>query len=343
MNKVSQHMLVKTIALSSLMLLASCSDHKKIANDLSDYNARLQSYTGISIAPTPNINNLEAPDKQLLKIDIERISINLRELYAFNGCSLNQLVAQRNTALGKMQLPSSRFAYESKLIDELLACQQNLKDDDEKSELREKLATWTTLKQQQLPLAWANLMTQSSETVMHFSGGSGYISGTSGDNFQATKLALAFLLKSQTRYPIDASALELHLQQLGNAPLLAKQWRTQILLKQELDNISSLLIGYLEKNTCSTIKEEKSIAIMQNIFRIFFAERIQPVAGQLNRYHYQLSPLVKQLAESSQMPQAYSEYLVQHNTINFNAYAEAMQSHIKIWQQIFGRCEQISR
>lgn len=337
---VYNHTLYKALAISFLFLLGGCSEHKKIANDLADYNERLQSYTGILNAPTPNIYNLEAPEKLTLKLGVEQLSINLREFHAFNDCSLNQLVAQRNTALGKMQLPSSRFAYESKLIFELLACQQNLKNDNEKSELREKLAQWTTLKQQQLPLAWVNLITQSNETVAHFTGGSGYISGTSNDNFQATKQALTFLLKSKTEHPIDASALELHLQQLGNSTLLAKQWRTQILLKQELDNISSLLLTYLESNTCNNMKEEKSIEIMQNIFRIFFADRIQPVAGQLNHYHYQLSPLVTQLSESSKMPPEFVRYLSLHNKLNYEAYADAMQSHIKIWQQIFTRCDE---
>lgn len=332
-------------ALASLLLLSGCAEHKKIANDLDDYSERLQSYTGITLAPALEISRLNAPDKQLTKVDIERTSINLREFYAFNDCSLNQLVAQRNTALGKMQLPSSRYAYESELIFELLACQQKLKKDEdreEKAELREKLANWTTVKQEQLPLVWANLITQSTETALHFTGGTGYISGTSTDNFQATKQALTFLLKSRTQHPVDTEALELHLQQLNNSALLAKQWRTQLLLKQELDNVSSLLTTYLNNNTCSTLKEEKSIEIMQNIFRIFFAELIQPVAGQLNRYYYELSPLVEQLANAPKMPAEFSQYLLLHNKDNYDAYAQSMQAHIKIWQQIFTRCDKAS-
>jgi hypothetical protein len=340
MNMIKNYTAHKVITITVLLFLAGCGEHKKIAKDLADYNERLQSFTGIKLAPTPKIDNLYAPNKQSLKLDVEQLSINLREFNAFNQCSLNQLVAQRNTALGKMQLPSSRFAYESKLIFELMVCQQNLKDDDEKADLQEKLAIWTIQKQQQFPRVWANLITQSSETVAHLTGGSGFISGTSSDNFQATKQALTFILKGQSGHPIDASALERHLQQLGNAPLLAKQWRTQILLKQELDSISSLLRTYLEGNTCSGIKQQKSIEIMQNIFRLFFAQRIQPVAGQLSRYHYQLSGLVEQLAQSSQIPPEFANYLSLHNKLNYAAYTEAMRLHIEIWQQIFTRCEQ---
>lgn len=339
---VTKHFTYPAMTLVALLIISGCSDTKKIAVDLEDYSERLQSYTGIAIESLPEVNNLYAPNKQALKIDIERTSINLRELFAFNDCSLNQLVAQRNTALGKMQLPSSRYAYESELVHELAACQRTLQENEGKTELVAKLADWSALKQQQLPQVWANLITQSIETDTHFTGGTGYISGTSNDNFQATKLALNFLLKSQNEHPVNASALELHLQQLNNTPLMAKKWRTQLLLAQELNNISRLLNTYLINNTCSTRKEEESIEVMRNIFRIFFAERIQTVAGQLNNYYYQLSPLVEQLAQAPQMPTAFNEYLLLHNTLNFEAYTEAMQSHIQIWQQIFERCDNIA-
>lgn len=338
-NRLHSRILNKALIISIVILLAACSDSKKIANDLDDYSNRLQSYTGIELLPEEASYTLSVPSKSVLKKNIDRVSINLREFYAFNDCSLNQLVAQRNTSLGKMQLPSGRYAYESELINALLACQQKYQQDEEKAKLRDKLTEWTMLKQQQLPLAWSNLITQSTETNMHFSGSSGYISGDSGDDFQGTKQALSFLVNSRNQHPVDISSLELHLKQMNDFPLLAKQWRTQLLLAQELDNISLLLGEYLKNNTCSTLKEEQSIEIMQNIFRIFFAERIQPVAGQLNRYHYGLSDLVEEIANTEQIPEAFSQYLRNHNSTNYDKYTHSMQSHISIWQQIFARCD----
>lgn len=332
--------LIHTVSFAILCcLLFACGEHKKIANDLSDYSERLQNYTGIDIAPNSTDLGLDAPSKASLKLEVDSLSINLREFYAFNTCSLNQLVAQRNTALGKMQLPSSRFAYESELIVELAKCQQL--SQDEKPELVAKLSEWAEIKKEQLPYVWSNLLSQSNETYRHFTANSGYISGNNSDAFQATKQALTFLLKSKNlnNHPVDISALELHLQQLDNAPLLSRIWRTQILLQQKLDSISTLLTSYLDSNSCKNVKEEESIEIMRNIFRIFFAERIQPVAAELNNYYYRLSPLIEQIIASPELPQAFKDYLFKHNTTNFQAYTGAMQSHIKLWQQIFGRCD----
>ena len=369
---------IKVCFLALVMSLSACSDRKKIATDLQDYNQRLQSYTGIELTPSSGNVNLGPPGKSSLNINIEPININLREFYAFNDCGLNQLVAQRNTALGKMQLPSSRYAYESALINELLACQQKYAqvhnddnadnnannnadnnnllsntslDDDKLAEVNppspdnanmqlvNKLKHWENVKQQQLPAVWANLITQSTETIRHFSAGTGFISGSPNDNYQATKQALQFLVNSQTQHPVNISDLELHLKQMNDYPLLAQQWRTQLLLTQELNNISMLLTKYLEQNTCSNIKEEQSIDIMKNIFRIFFADLIQPVAGQLNRYSYGLSALVEQIASSPSMPKPFSDYLRVHNEGNHQAYKQSMQAHITIWQEIFKRCD----
>jgi hypothetical protein len=321
------------------MLIAACNDHKKIANDIEDYRERLQSYTQIELETTPLELDLQAPNKQSLKIDIPRLSINLREFYAFNNCSLNQLVAQRNTALGKMQLPSSRYAYESELIIELSACLKSLSSADGQTQLIERLEQWIDVKDEQLPIAWTNLLTQSSETYKHLIASSGFISGNSDDNFQATKQALAFLLRSKDDHPVDITELELHLKQLDKTALIARLWRTQLLVTQELNNISLLLSTFLTNNSCSTLQDKESIDVMRNIFRIFFAERIQPVASQLNKYHYQLSPIINEIAGVTNLPTAFSNYLLNHTGTNNEAYTQAMSEHISLWQQIFTRCD----
>lgn len=318
--------------------LSACSEHKKIENDLDAYSERLQSYTGITLSKENFSYQLDAPTKTAFKQNINDININMREFYALNDCVLNQLVAQRNTALGKMQLPSARYAYESQLVVELTKCAQVLRSDAKKTDVVNKLTLWTSEKQQQLPIAWANLVTQSQEVYSHFTTASGFISGKASDNFVPTTQAFRFLLASQTAHPVDLSELELHLQQLGSSPLIARQWRTQLLVTQKLNHISPLLVEYLKDNQCQTLEEIKGIEIMQNIFRKFFAETIQSLAGELNRYHYQLSPLIEQLSLSPHFTENFSTYLTHHNTIKHQAYKKSMQTHITLWQEVFVHC-----
>lgn len=327
------------LSFTALVLLSGCSDHRKIADDLEAYSQRLQNYTDIAL-PKENFNlGLQAPSKSIFKLNVTEININLREFYALQDCALNQLVAQRNTALGKMQLPSARYAYESQLVVELKECAKFL-DSKVEASLGAKLDEWTSEKERQLPVSWANLITQSDEVYTHLSANNGFISGNANDNYLVTKQAIVFLLSSRTTHPVDLSELEKHLQQLANSPLIARAWRTQVLISQKLNHISPLLNEYLAKNQCQTVQDKQSIEIMQNIFRKFFAGNIQALAGELNKYHYQLSPLIEQLIASPYFNDNFKNYLLQHNTINYEVYKQSMQKHITLWQDIFARCDQ---
>ena len=326
------------IAFWAVLLLSGCSDHKKIADDLEAYSQRLQTYTGIAL-PKENFEiSLRAPSKSALKQNISEININLRDFYALQDCALHQLVAQRNTALGKMQLPSARYAYESQLVVELKKCSQLLNNND-KANLIANLNAWTLEKESQLPISWANLITQSDEVYTHLSANNGFISANANDNYIASKQALVFLLSISTTHPFNLTELEQHLQQLANSPLIARTWRTQLLIAKKLNHISGLLSDYLENNQCKTIQDQQSIEIMQNIFRKFFADNIQALAGELNKYHYQLSPLIEQLSSSPHFNDSFKNYLLLHNTKNYEIYKISMQKHINLWQDIFALCD----
>lgn len=326
------------LCIALIVCVTGCGEYRKIANDLDAYADRLQSYTGIALVEVDFSYQLHPPAKSSFKQDVADISINLREFYALNECALNQLVAQRNTTLGKIQLPSARFAYESRLLVELKKCAQNLEGNADKSTIVDKLNLWTSDKQNQLPIAWANLVTQSSEVYTHITAANGFISGNASDNFQATKQAIRFLLNSETEHPVSLAELELHLQQLSNSPLLARKWRTQLLLTQKLNYVSPLLQEYLSKNQCETLQDKESIEIMQNIFRKLFAETIQPLAAELNKYHYQLSPLIEKFVLSPHFTESFGAYLTKHNDISYQAYTESMRTHITLWQKVFVHC-----
>ena len=327
------------IALVSALFLGACSKQNQLEKDLEAYADRLESFTGIVVDDVDNRYSLNLAPKTSLKQDVPDFTINLREFYAFNECSLNQLVAQRNTALGKMQLPSARFAYETQLIAQMRACADFLRSADGKNEeLVNKLESWTITKQASLPLVWANLITQSNETYGMLSKSSGFIQGNASDDFQGTKQALRYLISSKTEHPVDLSALEGHLQQLDNSNLLSKKWRSQLLVKRQLDAMSALLTQYLQTNTCNTPAQEKDLNIMRNIFTLFFAEKIQPVGGELNRYHYQLSPIIAELLAIHDWPESFSSFVKTHHFVEHEEYKASMQKHIELWQSLFRRC-----
>ncbi len=322
-----------------ILFCSGCAKHHQIENDLQSYAERLQDFTLIRVEPLQANYTLQAPKKSALKQELPTLNINLREFYAFNDCTLNQLVAQRNTSLGKMQLPSTRFVYETQLISELKSCINYVNDNGEDLAISSKLKEWLAIKEQQLPIVWTNLFTQSDEIYNHLTMASGFISGKAADDLQATKQAFTFLLNAELQHPVNLSELEYHLQQLRNSPLLARLWRTQLLISQQLDNISPLLEQYLAKNTCATLQQKEDLKIMRNIFKMFFADKIQPLGGELNRYHYLLSPLMIKITQATTGADAFSQFINHQVITQHEMYKESMSRHIKLWQKVFGRCD----
>ncbi|MGQ8365787.1 DUF3080 family protein [Glaciecola sp. 1036] len=320
----------------SLVFLSACNQHQKIEGDLTDLHRRLESFVEFETPIPSSPISLNAPDKVDMRISVDEIQINLREFYALDQCELTKTVAQRNTALGKMQLPSIRFAYEKTILIQLKNCLAQL---DDNQVIGDKLSAWLEIKQQNLGYNWANMLTQSNETYNAFSIAGDFISAAPADNFNQTKMALKALLESLEQDAIDLLTLEEHLKALDNSRLLARIWRTQQLLNKRLDAMNPILIAFKQKNTCRNASEKEDVTIMRNIFTMFFAEKIQPLASELNRYHYQLSPILEQLIDSTYLPDNFTHYVHKKIVIDYQSYKQSMSTHVTHWQEIFATCD----
>jgi len=342
--KIAIKIFINLFVLSLVASLSGCSKHLQIERDLQAYSERLQDFTDVSsqALTRPILLQDSLPPKTSLEYQLPPLQINLREFYAFSDCSLNTLVAQRNTGLGKMQLPSSRFLYETQLLSEFENCRALLFDDEESAKVLPKLAAWETEKRAQYPKVWSNFISQSNEISLHISVASDFIAGQAEDNFQSVKQAWVYIANtynSQNSVDISASDLEYHLQSLEQSRLLARIFKTQDLIRRYLDATSPILETFLQVNPCSTPQQEEDVVIMRNIFTLFFAQKIQSVAGELNKYVYQLAPIIEKLTQVESLPQAYVDYLQRHLIHQHKAYKDSMHNHIVLWQSIFASCE----
>lgn len=330
-------MLARVIIILTCLLLSACSQNLIIKSDLDSLADRLESFTGLSLEQYDSAIIFNAPAKHTLAHNIEELQIAMREFNAIDDCPLSQFIAERNTALGKIQLPSTRFIYEKRLLVTLNSCMQQL---PQNHPMHEQLNTWIAHKQTNLPLVWANMMTQSNEPYLAFTTAGGFISGQGDDGLPSTKLALNYLNKVLHKDEIDSEQLELHLRDLNNTRLPARMWRTQQLFIRALPPMSNLLSQYIDANagTCSSAKTDE-LNIMRNIFTVFFADKIQPLASQLNHYQYQLNPSFEMLANDPQTPNEWANYINSQYLDSAERYKQTMQQHIELWQQIFTLCE----
>ena len=187
-----------------------CDSSHTLQKHLNEYQKRMAKVLDVesptrltfSLPPYPRVNELRQ--------DMVATTIKLFEFYNLKHCELYSLVAERNTSLGNLQLPSVRYIYERNLIDALQQCLIDSND----TKLRKKLKEWKQTKESQLPMVWADLMQLSHELRQGLSANFALVQGNEQDGLVQTKDTLNFLLYINQNKQVNSTELEQHLKNL---------------------------------------------------------------------------------------------------------------------------------
>ena len=340
MNRVSysidsRYLLVLVLA---LFILTACAKHQKLPDALDTYHERIYRVLDLPHQEIKIDLNVNAPPKTAWLIDIPNLNIKMREFYALEGCEIKSIVAERNTALGKIQLPSTRLMYEWRLIKALEECQtQSLGKNN--PELQEKVTVGLEQKQMSYALNWANMFSQSQEIYNSLVHSSGFIDGNSDDSFTQAKLDLQQVLDSLLIPDTALPELEASLQSMQQHKLYARNLRSQLILTQRLEVMTEDISKWASTFQCATRKDKENLKILRNVFTRYFIQNIQAIASQINHYHYQLNPIFVDLAQTPHVHPDFSAWILNHQTTSFNRYKEAIREHIVMWQVIFVSCD----
>jgi hypothetical protein len=123
--------------------------------------------------------------------NVNPLNINIREFYAIQDCELGRIVAERNTALGKTQLPSQRLQYEHRVLNALANCEARLKATD--NPIASTVAEWRKQKQAQYQSVWANVVQTSTEMKLGLSMAGAPLQASENKDAKATVNALNFI------------------------------------------------------------------------------------------------------------------------------------------------------
>lgn len=313
--------------------LFACGDQDTLEYKVADYQQRLANVLESAAPVLPKVHLPSYPTLSELTLDLTETNIQLFEYYQLKHCTVHSLIAERNTTLGRLQLPSTRYLYERKLLDGLALCIDSTTD----KTLKLKLQQWLQSKQNNLPLVWANLMQTSNELKSALSSNGIYIQGSKDDGLSNSKNALSFLLGLNENSKAKDSKLETHLAHLNQYRLPAKLWLSQLLLSKQLNQSTLWLKQQRTYLKCRDGKAETKVTYLANVFQRYFIERIQPIAGKINHYQYQLSPLFDELVQNQHVSAAFTTYIQQQQQ-SFDLYQHAMTEHIQFWQTLFKRC-----
>ncbi|AEF03664.1 hypothetical protein ambt_10710 [Alteromonas naphthalenivorans] len=369
-NRCAANVIVgKTVRLVSVVmavsLLQGCFGAPSIDDTMDEYTTRLSrvldkplTYEALSQEASTNstlaTSNIALPSHTYptlaeLGNNVTPLNINIREFYAIQDCELGRIVAERNTALGKTQLPSQRLQYEHRLLNVLANCEARLQAAD--NPIATTVAEWRKQKQAQYQSVWANVVQTSTEMKLGLSMAGAPLQASENKDAKATVNALNFInglaetlkQKNVVDTNVVASAnnngeLEQQLQIIASSRLPAKLWQTQAVLNNRLALLNQVLAPALNNVKCENGIDSDKATILRNVFYLYFIEEIQPIASTLNSYHYQLQPLWKQWAENAALSAPFKAHIRTHAIDNFVQYSATMKAHVSLWQDFLGRC-----
>lgn len=325
--------------LTTSFLLLGCGGQSELESATIDYAERLARVLKTEINISQPVLTLAYPDAPQRALNIPEKTLKLSEFYAINNCPLAPLIAQRNTALGKVETPSRRYVYELDVLNALAICASQV--DENATPVQQKLTELTAHKQSQLPMVRAKLLHDSEAVRLGTGFSREFLSSDDQKHSQGyteTLLALEFLSTLKKNKNVTYKDLETHLESLEKHRLLADMWRTQQYISETLPIITSALEQYSSQMSCSVRTTEKT-KILNNILTMFFINKIQDIGGLLNAYHYQFKPLVEKLLEEPYLAASVKQYWYTQTHDEFARYQITIKEHVKAWQGILGQCK----
>ena len=341
------------VGLWAMLALSGCSDSNKLPDALNTYADRLGNVLEIEIESESNLL-MPFPPRTSMAQQPPELDMNLREFYGINNCPIKQLIAQRNTALGKVHLPSQRFKYEVEVINTLQQCVKFINEKDEEQESIKKalgrelalIEQWLFAKTNSYPQNWSNLVTQSEETYLAFTQSDGFLNGDKEDPVSLALIDLKFLLSlnqaTHTHDNIvtfeDVKELESHLQSMSSHRFYVKYWRSIMFIEHKLNRLNATLSVSLPAFQCHSTSNKQQFDILRNVFTKYFIQGVQPIASALNNYQYQLTPIFDEMVNHPDLPSNFKSGIAHRHKTLVKKYENSMKNHIQLWQTFFARC-----
>ncbi|ALM91006.1 hypothetical protein AOR13_1976 [Alteromonas stellipolaris LMG 21856] len=196
--------MVNTMRLAGIVIavgfLQGCFGAPSIDDTMDEYTTRLFRVLDKPLSenepPLTARRNLVLPSQTYptlfeLGNNVTTLNINIREFYAIQDCELGRIVAERNTALGKTQLPSQRLQYEHRVLNALANCEARLKATD--NPIASTVAEWRKQKQAQYQSVWANVVQTSTEMKLGLSMAGAPLQASENKDAKASVNALNFI------------------------------------------------------------------------------------------------------------------------------------------------------
>jgi len=337
-----------------ILMLSGCSNDTPEAM-VSDYMWRVSNVLDTDIDTElddlPPLTPFPLRRERLLPIvDVRQ---GLLEVLDLEFCDILPLIAERNSSLGKVMLPSKQLAYELRFFTAIRACRLKASDDLTPSldpELRQRInAIYQTKLNNLHNVVWNGIYTArefelqftTTAAPLPLQGDTGYPAvGRSLDNLNQ----LATVINSPTTWQPAAviTAIEQDYATLNSNPFGGQAMRSVQLLSVAMERTAEAINRRIARAPlCFPGHKTSTATTLGNVFNKFYAGRFQPYLAKVDRDTKQWLQAQQALFEQFEPPEGMSAYMQQlhlgQNSL-WQRYNRARKAHIAAWQELLTQC-----
>ncbi|WP_299693440.1 DUF3080 domain-containing protein [uncultured Vibrio sp.] len=268
------------------------------------------------------------PRKRELLLDVPSLSIGLIDSYQLRQCGLFNLIAERNSVLGKVADEFRNYDYQVALLEGVGKC---LSGNELDSEIVELLTEIEQQKLTQFPLHQWNLI-YASDAMQSQMRGSQWLRADIGDQVRQTRDALAHINQALNTSLVSGKTTEVQ-EVLEKSSTLGDLYYSLARASAELDIITKQLTTFDDNIICGKQRDTTKFRYLNNVFEQQYIGKVQPYIALLDGYYQQLAP---QLVMFNAQPELHNYYFPIQDT--HQAFRASTRHHVDYWQQLFKRC-----
>ncbi len=298
------------------------------------YHQRLANVLDVSttkIAPPPAII---IPRRRELFQPLPRLSLGLLESYQLRQCGLFNLLADKNSQLGKVQDSFHDMDYQISLLRTLNSCITNFSLSDEE---RAKLDSLYSQKWNQLHTHIDNLLLTSGSMQKQLTASDWlhidhkHQIARIDDFFNILGEMYDTQYKAISRLP-NANLVN-YQEEIEKTRLIGKLYYSLAHVTLWLNETTQMLETNQSKIACGENRDITQFRYLHNVFQTIYAKEIQPYLAYLDGTYLRLNVGIKLIEKRMALHGETYKLIETHH-----AFREKTLEHMKFWQGLFKRC-----
>ncbi|MEH0713096.1 DUF3080 domain-containing protein [Vibrio owensii] len=327
--------LVAAALLLSTSLLTGCNEWFNPEKAVFEkYNQRLANVLDTSESDLEASPAVTVPEKRELFQELPRLSLGLLESYQLRQCGLFNLLAEKNSQLGKVQDAFYDFDYQTNLLRTLNGCLNDYPLSEEEStklnglydqkwhhlsvHLDNMLLTSDAMRKQLTGSEW--LPMESKDQVAHVR-----------DAFLALDEIYQTPYRTLSRLP-DVTIVN-YQEELEKTRLVGRLYYTLIDATHWLEQTTQMLEANQDKIICGANRDTTQFRYLRNVFQSIYVGEVQPYMAFVDSTYQQLDGGINLVEQ--RMAAHGANYGIEKAHDQFR---QKTLEHVQFWKGLFKRC-----